>query len=270
MSDPTKAETAPAIPRDTERLEGKNETAFSQEQYELCYPPGIESHWWTLARNQLLTTTLRNNTEAGDVVLEVGCGRGIVVDYLRGKGLDVRGVDLAEVSCAPHLDGVVTTGTDATTLPLEFRQQVKALLLLDVIEHIAEPDKFLADLLVHFPNVSSLVITVPARKEIWSNYDTFYGHFRRYTLASLEDLAATTKWQMAQNGYFFRLPYMAMRLMAALRRDRQTFHRSPGGLTRPLHRLVAAICSLEQRLLPRKIPGASAFAVFRREHASPS
>ena len=37
-----------------------------------------------------------------------------------------------------------------------------------------------------FENAKHLVITVPARQELWTNYDVFNGHFKRYNLTDLE------------------------------------------------------------------------------------
>ena len=33
------------------RYENAMKTTFSDHLYDMCYPPGIEHHWWTLARN---------------------------------------------------------------------------------------------------------------------------------------------------------------------------------------------------------------------------
>jgi Methyltransferase domain len=237
-------------------------TTFSEQQYEMCYPPGIESHWWTLARNQLLTNILRREAGGTGVFLEVGCGKGVVVKTLSDVGFNIRGVELADVTPVPSAQFLVDSGTDACELPIERRAQVTGLLLLDVIEHLPEPEQFLRRLEASFPKLEIVIITVPTCHEIWSNFDDFCGHYRRYTLAMLEALSTDLNWKIKSAGYFFRLSYLPMRLMSLLGINRNTTINAPRKVMRPLHRLVAAVCRLELALVPRQIRGSSAYAVY--------
>jgi hypothetical protein len=239
------------------------ETAFSDQQYDLFYPPGIEHHWWTLARNRLLAGILRR--EAGDAcsLLEVGCGRGVVVQGLKELGFDIQGVELADVTPMEEAQSLVDSGTDVFDLSEERRLKTTGLLLLDVIEHLPEAETFLDRLDASFPNLSLVIVTVPARQEIWSNYDSTVGHFRRYSLDMLDQLAADLGWSVKQSGYFFRLSYVAMRVMSFLGLDRNTSFEPPGKTARLLHRLMSAVCTLELRMLPRRVRGSSAYVVYR-------
>ncbi|MDC0362148.1 class I SAM-dependent methyltransferase [Halioglobus sp.] len=238
------------------------ETAFSKQQYELFYPPGIENHWWTLARNKLLSDILRSDSEATDSLLEVGCGRGVVVQNLYDEGFDIHGVELADVRPLACVGARVDSGTDVFEWRPELRTQVTGLLLLDVIEHLPEVEPFLKKLGVTFPNLSLVVVTVPARKEIGSNYDAVVGHYRRYSLEMLEQLAANVGWPVGRTGYFFRVSYLPMRLMAMLGVNRNTHFKSPGKVMQHLHRIVSRVCTLEQRVLPGRVRGSSAYAVY--------
>ena len=80
------------------------------------------------------------------------------------------------------------TATDARQLEVAQRNEVRTILLLDVIEHLEDPVAFLAELRSHFPALRHLLLTVPARQELFSNYDEFNGHFRRYDPALLREL----------------------------------------------------------------------------------
>jgi hypothetical protein len=60
-----------------------------------------------------------------------------------------------------------TSGSDTTFDSLHFG----AILLRDVVEHIEDAGTFLRDLLRAFPNARHVLIAVPARMELWSNYD---------------------------------------------------------------------------------------------------
>ena len=237
-------------------------TTFSSHLYDMCYPPGIEHHWWTLARNRLLANILARESGNASAFLEVGCGKGLVVKSLNASGFNIHGVELADVKPVEGAQELVDSGIDAIDWPIERRSQITGLLLLDVIEHLPEPEEFLTKLQMSFPNLDVIIITVPTCQEIWSNYDSFCGHYRRYSLGMLEELAAELKWTTKSAGYFFRLSYVPMRLMSLLGVDRNTKINAPSKLMRPLHRLVSAACRVEEVLLPRTIRGSSAYGVY--------
>ena len=136
-------------------------------------------------------------------VLEIGCGRGIVVRYLRNHGVDCFGTELAPVDVDPHLAPYINANRDCFDLPDEVRRRVDALLLLDVIEHLPEPVQFMRRLREAFPAAQALVVTVPARTELWSSYDTYYGHFRRYTIKSVSAEVRDAGFGAIEAGYFF-------------------------------------------------------------------
>jgi SAM-dependent methyltransferase len=239
-------------------------SSFTDVQYELAYPEDIEFHWWSLVRASLIRRLVFDESSPDALFLEVGCGKGLEVMQLRRAGINAYGVELAPIAPLEEVAGFVESGIDATELPLEHRMRVTGLLILDVIEHIADPQSFLNDLAVTFPNVDVVVVTVPARQEIWSNYDEFYGHERRYSLQMLEDLALDIGWRKAKIGYFFRLPYLPARLLAILGIDRNIRLNPPTAKLRWFHRVISYLLRLEYFVLPRHVIGTSAFAVFRK------
>jgi hypothetical protein len=134
-------------------------TEFNQPEFDLAYPPGVEFNSWTVARHHILGRALARRRWLEGEWLEVGCGRGIVLQFLRARGLEVRGVELA----------------------LAERSRPGGVVLLDVIEHLPDPVAFLQRLGESLPNVRRWVITVPAHPELWSNDNEFSGHPRRST-----------------------------------------------------------------------------------------
>lgn len=244
--------------------EPKRDSAFRGEQYQLSYPDGIEQHWWYGVRNPLVMRHLRRRSGAGAKVLDVGCGRGIMVGYLRQHRIDCQGVELAKVPPMPGIEEHVRSGVDACTLPRSERDRYTVLLLLDVIEHIDDPVSFLRGLIDAFANVKSILITVPARSEVWSNYDTFFGHYRRYRLPMIDELGTAIGWPVGTKQYFFHSLYVAARLLKIFRRDRSLAVRAPTESTVRLHRIVARALTLEHRLLPSRLPGLSIIADLTR------
>ncbi|MFT4519782.1 MAG: hypothetical protein ACI9JM_002179 [Halioglobus sp.] len=242
-------------------------TTYTENQYDMCYPTGIEHHWWTVARNKLLANILRQEGGESRPFLEVGCGRGLVVKSLKDSGLNIRGVELADVRPTEGAQLLVDTNTDACDWATEHGSDITGLLLLDVIEHLPEPEEFLKKLVSSFPNLAVVVITVPTCKELWSNYDDYYGHHRRYSLKMLATLSQDLNWTTKSMGYFFRISYFPMLLMSLLGVKRNLSFTAPGKAMRPLHRLVSSLSHIEQSIIPRRIKGTSAYAVYHLNSA---
>lgn len=192
----------------------------------------------------------------------MGCGRGILVDYLNTKGIDCYGVGLASVDVPAHLNNRVFAGVTAENLPIAFRASVDTLIFADVIEHVNNPTVFLGSLVAAFPTARALVITVPARKELWSNYDDHYGHYRRYDLESLSSIVNSVGYEPIYLGYLFRLLYLPTRLLVHFGRRRRTELSPPR--FRALHMATANVLCAELRFLPNSLYGTSAVCVSLR------
>jgi SAM-dependent methyltransferase len=242
---------------------------FDHEQFDRAYPAGKEHNWWNVARNLVLGSELARARKSGLVsasprILEIGCGRGIVVQHLVSRGWDVWGVELATPAPIEGIEERVITGSDAENLSSAFRASVECIMLLDVIEHIEDAPAFLRRMLRSFPNAGTAIVTVPARPEAWSNYDDYYGHFRRHTPASLRDELTRGGLRPIRVRYFFHSLYFAAVAINLAGRQRDVALSAPGHIG--LHRFVATSMWLENRILGpmRIVPGLSLLAIARR------
>jgi SAM-dependent methyltransferase len=239
-------------------------SVFRADQFEDCMPDGMDDHYWHRARNRVIARHLADLPGIHDgVVLEVGCGRGIVVQHLIRRGYRVVGVELGRpvpisAEVAPHLH----LGVDAFALPERLRADVRMVLLLDVLEHLDDPRAFLAQLGARFARLGHVFVTLPARQELWSNYDEHYGHKLRFDHSSLAELVTASGLDLADYGYFFHALYPPARAMAGLNRQRAITVHAPSGAARAAHALVGAVLALEERLLPRRIRGTSLWAAL--------
>lgn len=241
-------------------------SAFTNQQYDEAYPKGIEHNFWHQARTHEVKLAVGDALKAlglpsDSKILEVGCGPGIVVAGLRAAGFNAHGVELAKPEPLPAAAAYLQTGASALEQTPTFTQDVRVLLLLDVIEHIEKPADFMRDLLTAYPQTQAVIVSVPARPEVWSNYDTHFGHYRRYTgLALKQDLsqAGLTHIKMRP---LFALLYGAALVLTLLKRQRSLEQRAPRNL--PLHKLVGLYFRLEARVLRGLpfLPGLSLLAV---------
>jgi hypothetical protein len=237
------------------------DSAFTQEQFEAIYPRGIENHYWNHARNRILRTFLVKHGLTNERILEIGCGKGIVVEFLRKQNIDCYGVELSNVKPIPEAKEYILTNTNAFSLQQYFTKGIKTIMLLDVIEHIEDPVSFIDSILNSFPNASHIVVTVPARQELWTNYDVFNGHFRRYVLNDITDMR-NQRLEVKDSGYFNHVLYPVFLLFAKIVKNRSTVIHAPSGISVFLHRMLSRILQLDTMLVPKKIPGTSIMALF--------
>ena len=236
-------------------------SAFTADQRSGAYPAGIGAHYWHLTRNRVVLGALRTAGAAAPV-LDIGCGPGTTVRYLRERGLDCTGADLAHYEATdPDLARAVRYGQDVFALPAAERDRVRTLLLLDVLEHLPEPSAFLRRCVEAFPRVGHLVITLPARQELWSNFDAHYGHVRRYDRPSATALCRDAHLDVRRCDYFFHALYPAIalqRLVAVARTVEFAAVRH-----RRWHRLLAALLYRDAVWVPGAVPGSSLLLVTR-------
>ena len=230
-------------------------TTYSVGQYAENYPPGIERYFWNVARNAVIARALRRAHMAGLPLLEIGCGRGIVVEYLRRQGIECIGCELAPAPVPNHLRAVVFDQTDFADLPATQRAGIRGALLCDVIEHLPDPVALLRDLRRALPALERLLVTVPARPELWSEWDRHFGHFRRYDLGTLRATLEAGGFLPLSAGYFFHSLYIPAFLLRG-RGRRRTAVKAP---SLPwLHAMVGAAFRFEAALVPSAVPGTSA------------
>ena len=149
-----------------------------------------DRHFWFRGRNVLVSKLIKklsSGLEPGYLVLEVGCGTGIVLNVLRkacAGGLVV-GMDryfdglrhAKSRSAGPLVQG------DARSLP--FGKKFDLIGMFDVLEHIPEEREMLLSLREMLAPGAKLILTVPAHEFLWSHFDEAAHHCRRYSPAQI-------------------------------------------------------------------------------------
>lgn len=244
-------------------------TEFSAEQYESLVPPGFENFYWHRARNRIVERKLRAHVSTSEVLLDIGCGAGVLVAHLRRRGFECDGADLGQPArVIPGAAGHLHLGQDVFALPEQYRRRVTAILLLDVLEHLPDPAAFLRRCDEAFESARLVFLTVPARMEIWSNFDDFNKHYRRYTLEDIRDLEVPPSFALRETGYFFHTLYWAALIHGRLSKRRATTMRTPR--FRMLHTAIGMGLDLEDRIVPAASPGSSLYAIFTRSRRAPT
>lgn len=115
-------------------------------------------------------------------VLDVGCSTGYVARGLRSRGCTVSGVELEEEwarEALPHLDRLVVGDLDVLDLVDEFgKDSFDAVVFGDVLEHVKDPARVLAQARKLLTSRGSVVISMP---------NVAHGDLRLSLLAGLWD-----------------------------------------------------------------------------------
>lgn len=238
-------------------------TEFNEEQFLMAYPDGVENNYWTIARNLILNKGLTRNKLDNKKILEIGCGRGGVVNFLRNKGFDCYGVELAPIKISVNLEPYVKTDTDFKDLDTAFKDSIEVVMVLDVIEHLPDDSAFLESIKKNFRNLKYIFISVPARQDIWSNYDEYYGHYRRYNITDLRQTISKVGFDDIATQYFFHSLYMPAKIMKILGIRRGIQINSPKGFAIFINKLLGWLFYLEYIILPSRIFGSSILGVSK-------
>lgn len=197
-------------------------------------------------------------------VLDVGCGRGVVVEYLRAKGIDCLGVELANVEISLPLSRYVLTGLSSLSLPNIQKGSFDTLMFLDVLEHIDNPKVFLQEHVDNYKSVKYVLIALPARSELWTNYDDFYGHYQRYSFNSFKKELLLDGWEIAGISYAFRWLYPLTYLYSLFKFKRSVKINAPSTFAKPIHLFLSLLSKVDFRILPRFFWGTSIFCVIKK------
>ena len=182
-------------------------------------------HFWFRARNRVLHTVLAPigaRLPAGARVLEIGCGTGNTLRVLEracpaalvvGMDLFAEGLHYARRdSHARLLQG------RAEAAP--FRTPFQLIGLFDVLEHIDRDAETLVAIRELLAPGGHLVITVPARRALWSATDVSAHHVRRYERDDLIARLAGAGYDVRYVTPFMTATYPALRLSRHMRRER--------------------------------------------------
>ncbi|MBV9949650.1 MAG: class I SAM-dependent methyltransferase [Myxococcales bacterium] len=168
----------------------------------------FQRHPWEVARARFFVDIVRSRTRDADpvAVLDVGAGDGYVSgELLRALPPGSRVVCFDANYTSEHLRRLNERAPAGLTYSRECRvRDVDWLLLLDVIEHVAEDVALLEDLTRERlrPGGHALV-SMPAWPSLFSDHDAMLGHYRRYRPEDLDVVLARSGLDCLDRGSLF-------------------------------------------------------------------
>ncbi|HEX3874136.1 MAG TPA: class I SAM-dependent methyltransferase [Solirubrobacteraceae bacterium] len=160
-------------------------------------------HWWYRGRRRVIAEALHRLRLSRDIaILDAGCGSGRNMVDLAAFGR-VTGLELADASVARARERGVGDVVQGTLDAMPFAADSFDLAVsFDVIEHLEDDQRALAELRRVVRPGGTLLVTVPAYPRLWSQHDVVNHHFRRYTLRTLEAVTAATGWKTVSSTHF--------------------------------------------------------------------
>lgn len=227
------------------------------------------SHWWFVARREILEEVIRRIVRPPDGarILEVGCGTGHNLSMLAKFGtVEATELDDNARALATERSGLAIRRAALPDLSMFPEASFDLVALLDVLEHVEDDSGSLAAIGTRLKPGGSLLVTVPANPWMWTAHDVAHHHHRRYRKAELESAAREAGYEIGLLSPFNSLLFP---LIAAVRAAGKLTGRESADDAmppRPVNSALRAIFGLESALVGRvPLPfGVSLVAVLRR------
>lgn len=229
-----------------------------------------DEHWWFVGRRMVLASLL-DGLGSGDRrrILDVGCGTGGNFDFLSRYG-KVEGCDYSEE--AVHFCRLrgITSVREASIYHLPYPDASFDLVTcLDVLEHLRLDLPALRELERVLKPGGHLLLTIPGRPELYSDFDCLAGHLRRYTREEVKRLLISTGMRPLRLTSYTVLVQPLVRYYMW----RGNFVGGRGNYTQGMetlfpatHRVLRLLLGLESRLIRRlDLRGGTSLAVLAQK-----
>lgn len=248
----------------------------------------LPRHPWELSRRAFvedLTCRIQRRAHGGiRRVLDVGCGDGFVACRLASRFPQIR-IDAVDTALtANSVEQILTRGrpwnlhlADSLEGVEGPGERIGLTLLLDVLEHTADDEAFLASLVssgLQAPGAYFLIM-VPAMPALFSSHDRLLGHHRRYGFEQIRRVAENAGLRVLEggtcflSGFWFRVMRCRLERLgwsAPLRRSEVSSWRRGRWLTRLCQAFLNADLAVS-RLLAKtglRIPGLSCYLICQK------
>ncbi|MGA9885476.1 MAG: class I SAM-dependent methyltransferase [Candidatus Acidiferrales bacterium] len=224
-------------------------------------------HFWMRRRFEVLQRIAGHTISEAHELAEIGCGSGLLQRQIEDRyNRQITGFDLNEYALKQN----VSQRSEVCCYDIyeknpSLRCKFDVILLFDVLEHIADEDRFLEALKHHLAPAGYLVANVPAGQWAYSEYDRAAGHVRRYSIRSLRETARRNRFS-AVNWSYWGLPLLPPLMLRKLwlsgqRDESKVISAGFDSRTEVINRSFRLLSKCEP--IPQKLAGSSLMSVFQ-------
>jgi SAM-dependent methyltransferase len=221
-------------------------------------------NFWFESRNELIRWLVERHAPHAERVLEIGCGTGFALTALRqalptariaGSELHSRGL-----ACARERHGGDVELFQMDARHCHLTQALDLVGAFDVLEHIAEDERVLGEIVRLLKPGGIFIATVPQHPWLWSTSDNLALHQRRYRRGELARKAKTAGLKPLYESSFTTLSFPMMAASRLLERLRgrepslETLSDSQLHLPPLVNGLLLWLARLEHGLRRAKVP----------------
>ena len=206
------------------------------------------SNWWSKGRKDMLAGMIGKyiGMVGGCRLLDIGCGTGSNIAALARIG-KATGVDNSKTA----VEYCRKTGIEArlgSALKLPFESCIfDVAVMADVLEHIGNEKKAIAEARRMLQKCGILIITVPAYQSLFSYHDRAVGHKRRYSKKNLEGLLGGFDVEYFSHFFSFALvPAVAARVVGTIAGARKSDSIPAWGV---LEAVLSALGAIERKIM---------------------
>ena len=179
-----------------------------------------KNYWWLKGKYILVDKFIssffkRKNKDINKLkLLDFGCGPGNMLDFLKKYG-DVYGVDASFDAIEFCRNRNYKNTSIISDLPLKFNDEsFDIITAIDVLEHIEDDERVIAEFYRLIKINGMIFITVPAFMLLWGDHDELYFHKRRYLTKNIQNKLIKYNFKILKISYFetiYFLPLLAVR-----------------------------------------------------------
>jgi SAM-dependent methyltransferase len=214
------------------------------------------SYWWHVAKRELVIEQLMRRFPPPGQLVEGGVGAGGNLQAFRELGYEVRGFDVSPAAVV-HCRKLGLENVEVHDLEADWpvpHETVRAVVLLDVLEHLAEPVRVLQHAARAIRADGGIIVSVPAGPVLMGPWDVMLGHRRRYTRKLLREQAAAAGLRVLWMSYWNSFTYPAAVLVRTFEKWRHRPRAAEFPPVRPVVNRLLIGCARIERWWLRRAP----------------
>jgi ubiquinone/menaquinone biosynthesis C-methylase UbiE len=188
----------------------------------------FKRHPWEQARLKIFLFFLKKHISRKETIADIGSGDAFIAKSLASTfphssifAVDIHYSQEVESAIGEQTLNNIFFITDPSYIKLQTPSIVDLIIIMDVLEHVEKPGKFLEELkrLANVTTNTQFFITVPAFQSLFTEHDAILGHYKRYTKRELNQLLKLHGMQIEFSGYFFCSLLLIRALQKIFQRD---------------------------------------------------